>query len=392
MNYPYAIPGTGAAPLPDNYFYVGNECCGSCVSKDFAATVKVYFDYTSELPSGVNVSSVTYSITPAIDQMIVLSNKTLNANIASFLIGDGVTGQRYVIEATAQLSDGQVWIDSISVSVVACIVTPTTAWLAPLGPVQISETLYYLATAEQTIFPLSTPDQFNQTSMLVDSNVLVYAGGDRQVPVDDYTLNVAANEIIFLQPLTVGEEVVFDLVTVPPPIPPPIQLNSAIIATTLYYIATAGQTVFYLATPDEFNNIASIGNNSLLVFLNGTRLVHTDSYTVDVPNNRVILSYPAGVGESVIFDLVAPAPAPLPPPTVPGTIKMEALAITVANFIPNLTYVPDGNMLVLFVNGTAFFPIGPDKAFTYTGKTLAWTSTVYSLPVGATVIAVYTHA
>ena len=69
---------------------------------------------------------------------------------------------------------------------------------------------------------------------------------------------------------------------------------------------------------------------------------------------------------------------------------MEALTITTLNVLPALTYLPDGNMLILFVNGTALFSIGPNPAFTLVSKNLVWISTIYSLPPGATTIVTYT--
>jgi hypothetical protein len=301
MSYPYPIPGVagGVGPQPDNYFFVGNECCGGYIAKDAVAIIKVFFDYTSELPSGVNVSAVSYSVTPLVFGGLVLTGEQTSANISSFMAGAGVVGAQYVVEALAQLSDGQTWVDHITISVKDCLPPPAAPGPSPVygpGPVYIASTLYYTATAQQTVFPLSTPDRFGQTGTIAGNNVFVYA--------------------------------------------------------------------------------------------NGSRLVPGDAYTVDSANNRIIMVWPAGAGESIAVDLVA-----LPvPPELTNALKMEYLPITVANSIPNTTYPPDGNMTILFVNGTAFFPIGPQAAFTVFGNALTWTSTLYSIPAGAAVIAVYTHA
>ena len=140
---------------------------------------------------------------------------------------------------------------------------------------------------------------------MANSNVLVYGAGDRQVPTVNYTISSAANTITFLSPLTAGESIVFDLVSAPPPPIAPVQIAGGIVVASLYYNATAGQEVFYLATPDKFNNVGVMTAKGALVSRNGMRLVPADSCTIDVVNNRVLLAYPAAVGESVIIDLVA---------------------------------------------------------------------------------------
>ena len=390
MNYPYPIPGSSsAAPVYTGpYFQVGNECCNGGMTNDIDAVTKVVFDYTYQLPSGVNVNTIAYEVTPSVDQMLVVSNKVLSGNIATFMVSGGTVGQSYSIETLATLSDGQVWVDHIAVMVTDCDanIGVGNGLLFTYGPIVLANTLYYDATAGQTVFSLSTPDEFNRVGVLVNNNALVYVNGLRQEPVDDYTVNAGHNTITFMHPLAASAEVVFDLVSSPPPLIPPVLLNDAIVATTLYYVATAGQNVFYLSTPDEFNNVGVMTANEVQVYRSGNRLVPVDAYTLDVANNRVLLVYPAGVGEPIIIELINPAP----PPVLSGTVpRMESLTIATVNVLPNLSFAPDGNMTMLFVNGTAFFP---PTAFTVNGKTLTWVSTSFSVPVGAAVFAVYTHA
>ena len=69
---------------------------------------------------------------------------------------------------------------------------------------------------------------------------------------------------------------------------------------------------------------------------------------------------------------------------------MEALSIVTINVLPDLARTPDGSILILFVDGRPFFAIGPSPGFTVLGKALTWISTLYSVPPGAEVIAVYT--
>lgn len=397
MTYPYPIPGSSTATpvYTGPYFAVGNECCGGGYSQDVAAKVKVTLDYTSELPLGVNVASIIYTITPVGDEMILISNQVLTANVATFMVSGGVVGFNYGIEALATLSDGQIWVDHITVSITDCGANVSSSGgstlLSTFGPLVISNTLYYAATSEQTVFNLSVPDKFGHTGVLADHNVLVYEAGGRQVPYDNYNVSVGANTVTFISPLSVGEIAVFDIVNPPPPapvIPPPILLESGIISTTLYYTGVQGQTVFSLGIPDEFGNVGEMTANGVQVYRSGNRLTFTDGYTLDVTNNRVTLVYPAGDDEPIIIELTTVPPTAA---VIGIVIKMEALTITVANTIPALSYAPNGVMMMLFVNGTAFFSIGPNPAFTVSGNVLTWVSTLYSLPPGAAVIAVYTH-
>ena len=101
-------------------------------------------------------------------------------------------GVTYSIEAVATLSDGQIWVDHVTVNITDCgagvASTGGGTLLSTLGPIAISNTLYYVATGGQTIFHLSTPDKFAHTGELSDHSVLVYAGGYRQVPYDAITM------------------------------------------------------------------------------------------------------------------------------------------------------------------------------------------------------------
>ena len=87
--------------------------------------------------------------------------------------------------------------------------------LSTFGPLVISNTLYYAATGGQTVFNLGAPDKFGHTGVLADHNVLVYEGGGRQVPYDNYVVSVGANTVTFNAPLIAGEIAVFDIVNPP---------------------------------------------------------------------------------------------------------------------------------------------------------------------------------
>ena len=404
MNYPYPIPGSTTPSLysvADFYFYAGSECCLGNISKTDIETVLAYLDYTQSMitnAAGSSLSGVTLTVTPQGDNAILILEQQLShgdPNIWRFLVRGGLVGDRYNIQAVATLDDGQVWEDNISVMITDCgvstISNSDTTLLSTFGPLIISNTLYYAATGGQTVFNLSYPDKFGHTGVLADHNVLVYEGGGRQVPYDNYTVSVGANTVTFQNPLGAGEVAVFDIVNPPPPapvIPPPILLNSGIIATTLYYSGVQGQTVFPLGIPDEFNNVGELTANGAHVFRSGNRLTYMSDYTFDVSSNEVTFISPVGDNEPIIIELATVPPTAA---VVGMIIKTEVLPITMPNIIPALSYPPNGVMMMLFVNGMAFFSIGPQAAFTVSSNMITWTSTLFSLPVGAAVIAVYTH-
>jgi hypothetical protein len=264
------------------------------MSNDLNARTLVAFDYTNQLPVGVNVTSIAYSVAPVQVGGLLVTNQTLVSNIATFMVSGGFVAQQYILEAIAQLSDGEIWVDKITVTVTDCLATPFVGpgILYGTAPVIVSKSLYYVATAAQTVFNLSTPDYFGSTGVLSNANVLVLANGSRLVPTTGYTVNVGAN--------------------------------------------------------------------------------------------TVTLAYPAGPGESIIFDLVTPSAS--------STIQMDALIVVSPNLLPNLTFNTDGNMVVLYYKGLAYFPVGVSPNFSFAGNALTWLNPSVILGVGAVVYAIYTHS
>jgi hypothetical protein len=392
MNNPYPIPGTGAPPanvgFTGPYFSVGNNCCNGGMSNDISARTMVMFDYSGELSTGVNVTSVSYVVTPPDVTPLVVSNETLSANISTFIVSGGTAGSQYSIEAIAQLSNGEIWIDHITVNVVECapyVYTGPGLLYGP-SPVIISSTLYYIALAQQTVFPLDTPDEFGRTGTAAGSGVVVYVNGSRLVPINDYMVDLANNQIILVWPAGVGNSVIIDLTA------PPVMVTNPmpnILSSSFYYSATAGQTTFPLSVADLMGNTTILTTPDVGVFRNGARQI-ANTYTVDLVHNQIVLNRPAGVGESIIFDLIDPTSGEIG--SGAATVHMEPLTVSAGNVLSNLSFVADGGLMILFVNGAPMFPIGSQAAFSVNGQVITWTSTSYAVPVGAVVIAVYTHA
>jgi hypothetical protein len=163
---------------------------------------------------------------------------------------------------------------------------------------------------------------------------------------------------------------------------------------TLYYIADSGQTLFSLSAADMFdNNVLLDGSQALVVSKGGLRLVPDDGsgvggYTVDFSNNTITLLWPAGDGEILVVDLFQVGDSGVE--ILNQFLAQEALIVTAPNTLSNLSWVPDGSVFTLTVDGRPFSSISPDPAFTYNGTAVTWISTLYSLNPGDEVIAAYT--
>jgi len=89
-----------------------------------------------------------------------------------------------------------------------------------------------------------------------------------------------------------------------------VQINTTGVTdrSSLYYVATAGQTAFPLGTPDRFNKSANLSASAAVtVMRNGSRLMPVDGLGVGgytLAGNVVTLAWPAGDGETVIIDIV----------------------------------------------------------------------------------------
>lgn len=74
------------------------------------------------------------------------------------------------------------------------------------------------------------------------------------------------------------------------------------------------------------------------------------------------------------------------------SISMQAMTITVADTFPALTYTYNNSGLFqLIVNGQVFVSAGASPAFTVSGTTITWTSTIFSVNPGDTVFAMYSY-
>ena len=129
--------------------------------------------------------------------------------------------------------------------------------------------LYYLAAAGQTVFPLGTADRFghvfafNQTHA-EGLNALV--NGVRLEPTYDFTVDTVASSVTFLTGLTVNSIVTFDLLTPAAQIAPSGTVNTVLLTPI---VPNGTTTVFQLTVAHSGlpPNIAK--NEEVLVVING---------------------------------------------------------------------------------------------------------------------------
>jgi hypothetical protein len=77
------------------------------------------------------------------------------------------------------------------------------------------------------------------------------------------------------------------------------------------------------------------------------------------------------------------------------TIATEQVTVTGVNTFASLAHTPNMSLFILYIDGEAFFPLGPALAapaadFSISGNAIIWLNTIYSAVPGSTVIAVYT--
>jgi Collagen triple helix repeat (20 copies) len=165
---------------------------------------------------------------------------------------------------------------------------------------------------------------------------------------------------------------------------------------TLYYVTYAGQTVFSLSNADMYgNNVLLDPSTALAVSKGGLRLVPDDgsgagSYTVNQPGNAITLLWPAGAGEILVIDLFWSMDQLEETVTLGQYIGSDVLTVTAPNVLSPLSHAPDGFVFVITVEGRPFYSVGPEIAFTWSGTTVTWVSTTYSLAPSNEVIATYT--
>jgi len=79
-------------------------------------------------------------------------------------------------------------------------------------------------------------------------------------------------------------------------------------------------------------------------------------------------------------------------PAGAGNVSTESLTISVANTFPALSHsYNNSGLFQLIVNGQIFVPAGSSPAFSISGTSITWLSSIFSVNPGDTVFAMYTY-
>ena len=126
---------------------------------------------------------------------------------------------------------------------------------------------------------------------------------------------------------------------------PLAQGAAAATTASLYYHATAGQTVFPLSVADRYGHAFAFNPThpeGLLGLVNGVRLEPTVDFTVDTVASSVTFLRPLVANAIVIFDLLTPV-AQLTPSGSVNTVLLSPIAPDGAKTNFNLFVAHDGN-------------------------------------------------
>jgi hypothetical protein len=275
-----------------------------------------------------------------------------------------------------------------------------------------TQSLYYLAAASQTVFPLTVPDRNGQTFGFNAANpegLEAFVNGVRVEPTFDFTLDVPSSTIAFLRPLALNTLVIFDLLTPRASLAP----SGSATATLLKPITPDGATItFTLARASDSSAINVAHNEELIVSVDGVLQQPAAAYNASA--SSITFAEAPAASALVFITWLGPAatgagppgatgpagpqgvpgpPGPQGPPGSggPTSFNMENLTIATANTVPTLAHAPVGGFVTLAVNGAVFMPVGAPPPFTVSGPAITWASTVWSLNPGDVVSAAYAY-
>ena len=145
-----------------------------------------------------------------------------------------------------------------------------STWVNASAPAKgVTATLYYLATINQTVFPLNVVDRngktfaFNQTA---PEGLQAFVNGVRLEPTYDFTVDTVGSSVTFLRGLTTNSVVTFDLLTPAAQLTPSGTVNTVLMSP----ITPNGTTATFGLTVASNGHTASIAKNEeLLVSVDG---------------------------------------------------------------------------------------------------------------------------
>jgi hypothetical protein len=141
------------------------------------------------------------------------------------------------------------------------------------GPAKATtSSLYYLATAGQTVFPLSTADRFGHVfafNQAATEGLQALVNGVRLEPTIDFTVDTVASSVTFLRPLPANAIVTFDILTPTTQLTPSGTVNTVLLSPIVPDGVKTLFTGLTVASNGHAVNVAK--NEELLVSVDGVQ-------------------------------------------------------------------------------------------------------------------------
>ena len=212
------------------------------------------------------------------------------------------------------LPPGSIYFDT---SLGVMMVWNGSTWVNASKPqAAATQSLYYLAAAGQTVFPLTVPDRngatfgFNQTN---PEGLEAFVNGVRVEPTFDFTLAVSTSTVTFLRPLTLNTLVIFDLLTPRASLAP---VGSATATLTKPITPDGITTTFTLAKASDSSALNVAHNEELLVSVDGVLQQPGAAFTA---SGSTITFVEAPLASALVFiTWLGPAATGAGPPGVTG--------------------------------------------------------------------------
>ena len=156
-----------------------------------------------------------------------------------------------------------------------------STWVNMSSPAKgATASLYYLASAGQTVFPLGTADRNGKTfafNQSIPEGVQAYVNGVRLEPAYDFTIDTVGSSITFLRGLSVNSIVTFDLLTPAAQLTPSGTVNTVLLNPITPDGTTTHFTGLTVAMNGHAVNVSK--NEELLVSVNGVQQSPGGAYT-----------------------------------------------------------------------------------------------------------------
>lgn len=78
--------------------------------------------------------------------------------------------------------------------------------------------------------------------------------------------------------------------------------------------------------------------------------------------------------------------------TLLGLISIEPVTVTGTNALAPLLHTPTTGIIMICVNGQAFFSVGADAAFSVVANVVTWISPQVNITTGDSVVALYAYS